>query len=371
MIDGPSVLLARSVAESRQEPAGLEPFLDEYIDHYWFYGSGKAALRDGLTTIAEAGENVLVPAYLPDALVEPLSELDLEPRFYAITDSLAPDFPDLEALIDDDTAAVTTINYFGFPQPGLEEVASIADDHGCYHVDDNAHSPLSVDGDTLLGTRGDLGLTSLHKLFPVPNGAILYVADPALGRRFEPSQLSGTSDRLEVDDYGYLLKSLATDFLETHPSLRQSIDALVSRGNGDPVANPRDRYEASKVRMSKLTAQILETVDPETVRRTHRETYRSWQRALEGRSDVRPLFTDLPPGICPQGCPVYADRPRAFLEVLEECDVDGAYTWPRLPVDVLEDVRYETARRLSRHVVVLPVHQHVAREWIESVDRAS
>lgn len=365
MIDGATTLLTRSVLDSRPEPRGLEPFVAAYTDRYRFYGSGKAALRDGLATVAEPGENVLVPAYLPDAVVEPIRELGLEPRFYAMTDGLAPDRTDLDGRIDDDTAAVTSVNYFGFPQPGIDELAAIADDRGCYHVDDNAHAACSVDEGTLLGTRGDLGLTSLHKLFPVPNGALLYLTNPAVEDAFEPSPFAGTNDRIGVDDYRYLLKSVATDVLETHPA----VDALVSRGDGEPTTPPDGRYEASKVRMSKLAVQILETVDPAAVRRTRRGQYRAWQRALERRGDVRPLFAELPDGICPQVCPVYADDPRTFLAALERAGIDDAYTWPRLPADVLEDAAYATARRLSRHVVALPVGQGIERETIEAVAR--
>ena len=54
---------------------GLEPFLERYAADYTFYGSGKAALRDGLDELVGSGDAVLVPASLPDAVVEPFHDL--------------------------------------------------------------------------------------------------------------------------------------------------------------------------------------------------------------------------------------------------------------------------------------------------------
>jgi len=99
-----------------------------------------------------------------------LFDLGLEARYYRIQRNLAPDFADIERRIDDETVAVMSVNYFGFPQPGLAEFMSLVDEYECYHIDDNAHSPLSVDNGTLPGTRGDLGVTSLWKLLPIPDG---------------------------------------------------------------------------------------------------------------------------------------------------------------------------------------------------------
>lgn len=111
----------------------------------------------------------------------------LEVRYYALEADLSPAFSDLESRIDADTVAVLSINYFGFPQPGFGDVTSLAADYGCYHVDDNAHSVLSVHDGELLGTRGHLGITSLRKLLPVPDGGLLY-ADPEVTDRLESAQ---------------------------------------------------------------------------------------------------------------------------------------------------------------------------------------
>ncbi|MCU4974220.1 DegT/DnrJ/EryC1/StrS family aminotransferase [Halobacteria archaeon AArc-m2/3/4] len=366
MISGTPSLFVWSLSELR--PTGITPFVRQHADHHWLYGSGKAALRDALSTVASPGENVLIPSYLPDAVVEPIRELGLEARHYAISPDLSPDFADLEDRIDDRTLAVMSVNYFGFPQPGLEELSSIVDDYDCYHIDDNAHAALSVDDGVLLGTRGHIGITSLWKLLPIPNGAILYLNDDSIADRFEPSQLAGPSDTLGPADGRFVVKSIAADLLDSHTTVRNSVNALLFGRDGETAASdPIDRYEASKTRMSKLSVRVMEDADPESIRTRRRANYRAWQRVLEDRPDADVLFPELPSGICPQVCPVHTQHSRRFRRTLQRCGVGGVFSWPRLSPDVLDDPAYETATRLSQEIVALPVHQQVDPKSIESI----
>lgn len=355
-------------ALSSARPADFESLLEQYVTAYAFYGSGKVALRDGLETVSDAGQNVLLPAYLPDAVAEPIVELGLEPRFYAITETLGPDVDDLRDRIDSDTAAVVSVNYFGFPQPGLETISSITSEYGCYHVDDNAHSPLSMDGDTLLGTVGDIGITSLWKQLPVPNGALLYLNTDRLAASYTPSRYEGVRDRFDATDCRFLLKSIAFELFDRNARLRESIDTLVSgSGVGRVTASPRERYENGKSQLSNLSHRVFVDADPDSIRANRRANFSAWQRILETRSDVVPVFDTLPDGICPQVFPIRAAAPTRLLRELERVGVDGAHTWPRLSASVENDPTYETSRRLSESTIVLPVHQHIDPTAIEAV----
>ncbi|SEP73069.1 DegT/DnrJ/EryC1/StrS family aminotransferase [Natrinema salaciae] len=349
---------------------GIDAFVDRHAPDVrtTYYGAGKVALRDGLAGVVDAGGNVIVPSYLSPAVVEPLYELGLESRFYAIDESLAPDFADLEDRIDDDTVAIMSVNYFGFPQPGLERLAALTDEYDCYHIDDNAHSPLSVHDGTLLGTHGDLGITTLRKLLPVPDGALLYCADEELRERFVPSSLAGRSDRVAATDCRFVVTSLAESVLETSQSLHQSVEALLDDGPDDSWSvDPVGRYEAAKTPMSKISGIVVDAADLVGIRTARRENFRAWRRVLDSRDDLSPFYEALPAGISPYEFPVRASEPAAFLAELEDCGVVGAHTWPILRESVRESDAYETAIRYSQEVVGLPVHQGIDPSSIEAV----
>jgi len=366
-----------------RDSGGVETFLDERAGEYRFYGSAKAALRDGLAVLTHPGERVLVPSYLPDAVVEPMRELGLEPGFYAIDRNLSPDLGDLDRRIDDRTAAVMSVAYFGASQPEIEALVSLLEERGCAHVADAAHSPLSVVDGEPLGTLGDVGIASLPKLFPVPDGGLLFLsADVA--DRFVPSTLTGVRGGYCVDDVRFLLKSPIRDPLGgsgplarlggsgplarlggSGPLARLGANSPLARLGGSPLSDmgtdgsngPRERYLAARTSMSRLTLDTLRGIDPEDVVRARRRNYAVWRRALAGRPDLEFLLGELPEGICPQACPVVADDPDAFLTELS--GVDGVHRWPRLPTAVRSEPTYGTARWLAEHVIVLPVHQHL------------
>lgn len=351
---------------SSSEAAGIDAFVAQYATDATFYGSGKAALRDGLANLVEPGEAVLLPAYLPDAVAEPIYDLGLEPRYYRLEPTLAPNLADLERRLDDRTAAVMTVDYFGFPQPGLEAVATIVDGYDCYHVDDSAHSPLSVDDGTLLGTRGDFGFTSLRKLLPIPDGAMLYCTDEAVAERFEPSSIAGVRDTPAVDDCRYVLRSLLADTLAVNDTVRRTIDGLVTARVGS-IDEPSVRYEASKTKMSALSASVVSAADPHAIREARRRNYLAWNRVFDDHPEVEPLYDSLSTGICPQVFPARTSAPQRLLAVLRRCGVDGAHTWPRLPGTVRDDPAYDVARRLARELVVCPVHQGIEPMAIDAV----
>ncbi|GAB3664417.1 DegT/DnrJ/EryC1/StrS family aminotransferase [Halopiger thermotolerans] len=408
MLRATPTLSFRSLASRNGK--GLEAVFDDRARAHTYYGSGKVALRDGLAGLVESGQNVLIPAYLPDAVAEPFRDLDLEPRYYRVRPSFAPDFADLEARIDDETAAVMSVNYFGFPQPGLEEVAALADEYDCYHIDDNAHAPLSVADGRLLGTDGDVGIASLWKLLPVPNGAVLYRNSDAAIEAYEPSEHAGVRDRVGLGDGAFVLKSAARNVLDGVGGTGASLGSLLggsaraddrrdANRNGteteppendrtepdggttleegdegkDPpaVGTPEERYEDGKTPMAKLSKHVLENADPDRIRERRRTNFRTWCRVLADRDDLAVVYDDLPEGICPQAFPVRAAHPDDLVATFEDRGV-GAYTWPRLSTTVRDGPAYETARRLSETIVALPVHQHIEPSTLEAIgDRLS
>jgi len=72
--------------------------------------------------------------------------------------------------------AVLAVNYFGFAQD-LSPFREYCSTTGATLIEDNAHGFLSRDSaGKLLGTRANLGITSIRKTFRLPNGAALYAS---------------------------------------------------------------------------------------------------------------------------------------------------------------------------------------------------
>ena len=101
--------------------------------------------------------------------------------------------------------AVLAVNYFGFAQD-LAPFREYCLRTGATLVEDNAHGFLSKDASgVLLGTRADLGITSIRKTFRLVNGAALY---------FSGTRYSGlVAEQLEFQNgaapKGFLLRKVS------------------------------------------------------------------------------------------------------------------------------------------------------------------
>lgn len=344
-------------------------------DHRLRYGYGKAALHDGLEAVGcGPGANVVLPAYVPDGVVEPIRDLQAEPRFYDLDRRLGPDVDDLVAAVDDETVAVLAVNYFGFPQPRFEAIRDVAHDHGAVVVDDNAHSPLSRSGDTLLGTRGAFGFTSFRKGFPVPDGAVMYLEDEVYAA-LDPSGFAGVRSIPTHRDAGYVAASLLAGTGRRSAVLGRVLDFgrrlrqwNPRGGSGDGESSPgtseasaRRTYERAKRPMSALSEHIVRRTPADAVVQARRRRYRAWVAHLQ---DVDPVFDDLAEGVCPKVCPVVASAPKSVAAVLGAAGIGGVHTWPPLPADVADADGFSTTRWLADHLLTLPVHRDVPVEEI-------
>lgn len=354
----------------RPRTDGMRSYLaDHGASRYEFYGYGKLAMRDGLDVLSAErpdATNVVLPAYLPLGIVEPFRDAGLEPRYYRCDRRVRPDLGDVERLLDGESLAVMLTHYFGHPQPA-EDVAAmrtLCEEHDAFLIDDNAHAPLSTNHGRLLGTLGDVGITSLRKLLPIPNGALLFVTNESLSE--ERLTRSGVRDRYTLDDYRYCTRSLgrsvsgypvARETLSTVrwirerlPGPQKAIDHKVADGGEDP----QEIYENAKEPMSRLARRVFDRTDPRRVIAARRANYRVWDRAIRDLDGVEPVFSELREGVCPQYYTAFVDDPDDLGPLTEI-----SAPWPPLPREVRNDPEFETENYLATHLYTLPVHQEL------------
>lgn len=351
----------------RRNPDGIRHYFEEHgATRYSFYGYGKVATRDGIDVLLEGrpdADNVVLPAYLPYGIVEPFREAGLEPRYYTCDRKLRPDIDGIEDALDSGTLAVMFVHYFGQPQrhEDIDAIRERCREHGAYTIDDNAHAPLSTLDGRLLGTFGDVGITSLRKVLPIPNGAALFVTNDEL----DTSALSRSSVRegYTKADYRYCARSFGRA-LSGRPVFKQALSAIRwTNGNGgdeaagyvhkaDIEADPRDIYDATKVPMSRLSMHVIDRIDPNRVIAARRANYRAWDRAIRDLEGVEPVYDSLSEGTCPQYYPAIVDDPDDLGAL-----AGVAKPWPPLPREVRDEPEFETENYLSSHLHTLPLHQ--------------
>lgn len=151
-----------------------------------FYRSAREGMQDFLAqpaVLPDPDAGVLLPAFIGwspregSGVYDPVQGLGLRAGFYDLNPDLTVDLGKLEAELQRGYRVLVLIHYYGRTETQLEAVRELADHHGALLVEDLAHGFYSAQLGGVAGSRGDINLYSLHKMFPTPGaqgGMIAY-----------------------------------------------------------------------------------------------------------------------------------------------------------------------------------------------------
>jgi len=144
-------------------------------------GNARAAFKEYLRA-AGAGDTgrVLLPGYIGwsaregSGVFDPISETGAAYEFYRLDERLRIDLDDVERrLRAGGVGVLVLIHYFGYIDRGYARAVALARKYGARVLEDEAHAMLSDLIGGRCGRLGDAATYSLHKLLPVPSGAVL------------------------------------------------------------------------------------------------------------------------------------------------------------------------------------------------------
>ncbi|MGE3272013.1 MAG: DegT/DnrJ/EryC1/StrS family aminotransferase [Chloroflexota bacterium] len=326
-----------------------------------FYASGRAALLAGLRALEIGpGDDVLLPAYLCESVVTPVEAAGARPIFYAVGKRLEVDVAGVEAAITPATRAVLLIHYLGFPGP-VAALRELCDRRGVALIEDCAHALFSQHAGRPLGSWGDLAIFSPWKSLPLPDGGLLRVNRPDLAATVPADRPGGfqTMKRLAYRSLGSVEQLLGWSpraRLLQRPALRQSLHQQVSAG---PVEELAGSSVAWRLYQAARAAHIVGR------RRRHYARLLDVCRTLTW---ARPIFDNLPEGVCPLGLPLVAEDRNHWRDVLLGRGVNVRTYWEQLPPGV-DPARFPDAAWLRDRILVLPVHQGLTNEGVEWLAR--
>lgn len=329
------------------------------------------------------GAQVLLPAYLCRAAVEPFEAYGCEVRFYGIGRNCDADLSEVESKITARTEAVLAVHYFGFPQRILE-FRTICDRHGVALIEDCAHILPAPLEDQTQGGVGDASIFSWRKFLPVYDGGelrlkrpceklpvpwsketipfVLKVAKSLLDQSFENSNSSvakGISAAIEtLRDWGKKLRRASVD---------KPLFALDSNSA---------TFDTSLLnqRMSLISRWIRAHSDISAIMSRRRENYLFLRRRLQSTPGVRLLHHNLPDDVCPWVLPLFFEGVTDGHLLLQEYGIP-AVNWAGVRSPAVTRGAFPDADFLYDSLIFLPVHQNLrahAREAIvEAVQKVS
>ena len=301
-----------------------------------YYSLGRHALASGLLSHSIGkGDIVLVPNFICRDLLSSIHSIQAESLYYSVDPFLGP----VSLPVHPRIKAVIAINYFGFPQE-LSPFRDYCSKQKAALIEDNAHGFLSRDQQgNLLGTRGDIGIFSFRKTFPLPDGAALIINSP----EFVKIPIASLPCRNNSLSSGFLIKRALRNIQNSTGirvrNLSEDFARFIRRmktGNALPTVLPESEFEIpGSPAIHCESFEMLRAVDTTQEVNRRRLAYAHMHKIL-GHMDIEPVFHQLPANTAPYGYPFRA-HPSAAGEVrrlVRKIGFECSY-WPDLPAAVL------------------------------------
>jgi len=363
----PSALVLRS---GLQENRGAV-----YLDFFW----ARNAIFHGLGALGiEAGQKVLVPAYLCKAAIEPIEHFGAEVGFYAIRRNCEPDWADFESKIHGVRAAMA-VHYFGIPCD-IERFRAICRRYGVFLIEDCAHVLDGIPNQYRLGEFGDFSIFSPRKYLPIFDGGRLRLSEGT--RNFEV--------RTQFESPVFTARAAKNLFDRRRapaglPEAKLPLNPGGGEGDGGAsggldFGRPRKpRYvfpnELSflpwmvNFPMSRLSRCLLPHFPLLDIASKRRANYQWLVEKLAGLKEVRPVCRQLAGDVVPWVLPVTVGETNDAHKSLRTLGIP-AVTWGEVRDQRISASEFPDADFLYEHLIFLPVHQDLESGHLEVIAEA-
>jgi len=321
------------------------------------------------------GAEVLAPSYNCGSEIDPLLKSGASVVLYRIDRQGQVDMGDLRRRITNKTKVVYVTHYFGFPQP-TAEIKALCEGKDIYVIEDCALSLFSRDKGIILGTISDISVFNFPKSLPVPDGGAMMINNSCF--------VAGDADlcKIPITKISRQLLSLLKRHVLHGMSSSNSLCRLLafklgkkrSSGGRGQVHNsfpdmPSSYYYDEKLSdkaVSIITRRMFESFNVSEIVERHRNNFKRYLNLLSNCELIRPLFTELPAGICPLYFPVIVKNRDVLCRRLNEQAI-AAIPWWAGYHQGLPWMEYPDACFLKDNLMALPVHQQLKSKHIEYV----
>lgn len=377
----PNLSLEMHYCDREKELPDVFPFLNGCCTYFY---SGRYALAAAMTALKlTPSQIVLLPAYNCWVEIDPFIRSGAKVDWYRVNKDFSIDVEDIFCRIRPETRAILIIHYFGFPQP-LDEILKVCKERKIVLIEDCAHALLSNDGDTPLGSKGDMAIFSLRKTVPIPDGGCLLINNKELAfardREIQPNRFSTYYVLSEMLVGGSTEENSWTDLIsQTIFTLNLSVAKIARWGlraahkllkdTGEYLFYPSGNHfwdEAKGWGMSKISLLILCNIDFKQIKARRRQNFQYLLEQL-GASDKFSLpIRNLPDGVCPLLFPLIVDERDRIYREMKSRGISGHDWWgdfhPAVPWSNFSEVV-----DLKQNIFGIPVHQSLQKKDLDLI----
>jgi dTDP-4-amino-4,6-dideoxygalactose transaminase len=327
-------------------PTTLLSFPESAVPHGLLLASGRDCLHYLIEALGLKREDtVLLPAYLCESILKPFHEQQIRVTFFKIRADLGVDVADVEKKAEAGVKAVLVIHYFGFIQSEIQRLRQICARKNVVLIEDLVQASL-----TDYVPLGDCFFTSFRKLLPLPDGGIVW------------SRRVTTNVAIKTDfAHGlYVCVRFLAGLLKNVKWMKRIWRPMFVWAEYTLL----DSYEKPS-RMSALSKFLLIREDLSAVVMWRKTNYEFLLREINDNPEIRVLFRDLPPAVCPLGFPILVKNRDALRRHLIHNRIYTPVHW-ELPEEVQTE-EFETSCRISNTILTIPIDQRYNEDDLSRV----
>jgi hypothetical protein len=247
-----------------------------------YFTKARSALKYGLKILElKTNESILIPDFICESVISPILENSLQFATYKTAKDLSPLWSELESAINPNTKAILMVHYFGQPQD-IPRFQQLTKKHNLFLIEDNAHGHAGIFENKILGTFGDIGISSPRKF--EESGGVLYV-----NSNINSNEVFHPSLTLEKPEKNTLL---STSLLKKYPKLKHKLKLLFKQRL--KYEDPRAFREAAEddFYLSPGNIERLESINWKKTADLRRNKYLKLQ-SLAVKNGLQPLYKNI------------------------------------------------------------------------------
>ena len=222
-------------------------------------------------------------------------QINLKIVYYSVDRSLEPKWKEINSFNEPEIKAILMVHYFGFTQ-NIKKFKEICNKKSWFLVEDNAHGFGGKINKNLLGTIGDIGISSPRKYSNLLSGGVLYLNTNKINYTM-PKNLK----RFNTSIIFFILKFMLGKQIYLKSFFKK---IFVKRPDFE---NPYSFYESSieDQKVDKLSLKLLKNTDWSKMAIQKRINYTSWSDFFKENHSVKPVFNFLSEECSPLCYPIY------------------------------------------------------------------
>jgi len=341
--------------------SGSWPQLRDRVVIGTYRGRSAVALATRLLGIG-LGHEVLVPAYNCGTEIDAVLHSGARTVGYKVSRHCEVDLADLLSRRSSRTRAVYLVHYFGWEQP-MQELRRWCDDQGLFLIEDCALALFSSGSSGAVGRTGDAVVFSLPKTLGFSHGGLLSLPI-SLGvevPQLAPAGFLAFLKEIQHSARASILGRLGAcgALLPTRCRLRAT--RLMPYADDQFPPMPDDYYFNPEIHGERAVhpqaRAAAASVSCEQIVRRRRRNYLRLAGALAGVEGVKPLYHQLPDGICPLSLPLLVSNRDARVKSLQARGIAALPWWAGFHRDGIVWSDFPDACWLKNNILTLPVHQ--------------